>query len=89
MDRGEVPDYYEVIKNPMGKIFFFLIFLDLQTLENNLDKGLYNSKEKFVIDLKRIFSNAKIYNKQFTIYYKYAEGIESSIEDEIKLLKDD
>jgi hypothetical protein len=58
-------------------------------LENNLDKGLYNLKDKFVIDLRKIFQNARVYNKQFTIYHKYAKDIENSLEDDIKNLKDD
>ncbi len=58
-------------------------------MENNLDKGLYNLKDKFVIDLRKIFQNARVYNKQFTIYHKYAKDIENSLEDDIKNLKDD
>jgi hypothetical protein len=54
-----------------------------------LNKGLYNIKDKFVVDLRKIFSNAKIYNKPNTIYHKYAKDIEASIEDDIRLLRDD
>jgi len=68
---------------------YFFILLDLQTLEINLNKGLYNIKDKFVVDLRKIFSNAKIYNKPNTIYHKYAKDIEASIEDDIRLLRDD
>ena len=38
--------------------------------------------------LKKIFDNAKKYNKQFTIYHKYAKDLENSVEDDIKNLKD-
>ena len=61
----------------------------MQTLEINLDKGLYNTKDKFVVDLRKIFINAKQYNKPHTIYHKYAKDIEASIEDDVKLLRDD
>jgi len=61
----------------------------LQTLENNLNKGIYNAKDKFAIDLIKIFTNAKKYNKPNTIYHKYAKDIEASIEDDIRLLRDD
>ncbi len=61
----------------------------MQTLETNLNKGLYNTKDKFVVDLKKIFDNAKKYNKLSTIYHKYAKDIEASIEDDIRLLRDD
>jgi len=58
-------------------------------LENNLNKGIYNTKDKFVADLRKIFNNAKLYNKPNTIYHKYAKDIEISIEDDIRLLRDD
>jgi histone acetyltransferase len=78
VDQSEVPDYYEVIKEPM----------DVQTLESNLESGHYKSRETFIKDLKKIFSNAKVYNKPHTIYHKYAKDIENSIDDDIKNLKD-
>jgi histone acetyltransferase len=78
VDPKEVPDYYEIIKEPM----------DISTLESNLESGMYKNKEKFVKDVRKIFINAKAYNKPHTIYHKYAKDIESSIEDSIKCLKD-
>jgi histone acetyltransferase len=60
----------------------------VSTLENNLESGMYKTKEKFVKDLKKIFTNAKNYNKPHTIYHKYAKDIENSIEDSIKNLKE-
>jgi histone acetyltransferase len=77
VDVSEAADYYEVIKDPM----------DLQTLQSNLDSGTYKNKEIFVSDLKKIFTNAKVYNKPNTIYHKYARDLENSIEDDIKRLK--
>lgn len=78
VDPKEVPNYYETIKEPM----------DLQTLEGNLETGMYKTKEIFVSDLQKIFTNAKSFNKPHTIYHKYAKDIESSIQDDIKILKD-
>lgn len=78
VDPKEVPNYYETIKEPM----------DLQTLEGNLETGMYKTKEIFVSDLQKIFTNAKSFNKPHTIYHKYAKDIESSIQDDIKNLKD-
>ena len=47
------PDYYDIIDNPM----------DLQTLQRNLDAGLYkDSIEAFVADLELMFQNCHIYN---------------------------
>jgi len=78
VDPSEVLDYYEVIKEPM----------DIQTLEGQLESGIYKTKEKFVKDLKKIFCNAKLYNKPHTIYHRYAKDIENCIEDDLKNLKD-
>lgn len=73
----EAPDYSEIIKEPM----------DIQTLQSNLDSGMYKIKENFVKDLRKIFLNARTYNKPCTIYHKYAKDIENSIEEDIKNLK--
>ena len=49
---------------------------------------MYKTKDKFVKDLKKIFTNAKAYNKPHTSYHKYAKDFEANIEDDIKCLKD-
>lgn len=77
VDPSEVPTYKDVIKNPM----------DLQTLSENLDKGIYKGKNSFVNDLLKIFKNAKEFNKPNTIYHKYAVSLEKLLEDDIKNLK--
>jgi histone acetyltransferase len=69
-------------------VIFKYLKLDLQTLESNLESGLYRTKEKFVRDLKKIFTNAKNYNKPHTIYHKYSKDLESCVEDDIKNLKE-
>jgi hypothetical protein len=63
-------------------------YLDLQTLEGNLEAGMYTDKLKFVKDVGLIFSNAKSYNKPNTIYHKYAKDLETMIEEDIKSLRD-
>lgn len=50
--REEVPDYYDVIKNP----------IDLSKIEQKLKNGLYQSKTAFTNDINLIFKNAKLYN---------------------------
>jgi len=77
VDPKEVPTYKDVIKDPM----------DLQTLSDNLDKGIYKGKNSFVNDLLKIFKNAKEFNKPNTIYHKYAVSLEKLLEDDIKNLK--
>jgi histone acetyltransferase len=66
--KEEVPDYYDIIKNPM----------DLLTVRQKIDSGKYNSKEEFEADVKLIFTNAKTYNQPNTVYYKYADEVESA-----------
>jgi hypothetical protein len=65
--KEEVPDYHDIIKQPM----------DLQTIKQKIDMGKYSDKQEFENDVKLIFSNAKTYNQPNTVYYKYAEEVES------------
>ncbi|KAF5191703.1 Histone acetyltransferase gcn5 [Thalictrum thalictroides] len=63
VDAQIVPDYYEIIKDPM----------DLSTMLKRLDSDLYYiTFEMFVADMKKIFTNAHQYNSPDTIYYKCA-----------------
>jgi histone acetyltransferase len=78
VDAKMVQDYYQKIKQPM----------DLQTLEKNVESGLYKDKNTFVQDLRKIFNNARTYNKSGTIYNKYATILENFIEEDIKKLKE-
>ena len=78
VDANEVPDYYQKIKEPM----------DLQTLEKGVESGKYKTKSVFVKDLKKIFNNARTYNKAGTIYYKYATTLENFIAEDIEKLKE-
>jgi hypothetical protein len=49
---------------------------------------MYKTKESFVKDVKRIFTNAKTYNKPFTVYHKYAKGLETLVEEDLQSLND-
>lgn len=62
----EVPDYYTIIKDP----------IDLSTIAARVEKGnFYITLDIFVADVLRVFSNAKIYNKAETIFYKSAQKL--------------
>ncbi|KAL0955565.1 hypothetical protein HGRIS_001806 [Hohenbuehelia grisea] len=52
VQRSEVPDYYEVIANPM----------DLQTMLKKVKQKSYKSKKEFKDDLDLIWSNCYTYN---------------------------
>jgi len=68
VDRKEVPDYYEVIKDP----------IDLTLVEKRIKaRNYYITKEIFLADLKRMCDNCRIYNREDTEYYKCANDIQN------------
>ncbi|CAM6120294.1 unnamed protein product [Calypogeia fissa] len=68
VDAREVPDYYEVIKDPV----------DLRTLSKRLEsEQFFVTLEMFAADMRRMFSNARTYNSPDTIYYKAAKRLET------------
>lgn len=66
VDAAEVPDYYEVIKNPMS------LALIQQRLQS---QQYYVTLEMFAADFRIMFSNARKYNAQDTEYYKCANRL--------------
>jgi N-acetylglutamate synthase-like GNAT family acetyltransferase len=66
VDPNEVPDYYDVFKNP----------IDLTTIGKRLDDGFYITKEIFRADLQRMIDNCKFYNGPDTVFQKCAAQIE-------------
>jgi histone acetyltransferase len=77
--KEEVPDYFEVIKDP----------IDFRTIRERLLQGHYTNKKLFVADVNRIFTNARTYNVKNTIYYKYANELESYANEILVNLKDE
>ncbi|KAI9640634.1 histone acetyltransferase [Ciborinia camelliae] len=63
------PDYHKVITHPM----------DLQTMGEKLDKGLYKTPKAFVDDVKLIISNCREYNEPGTLYHRYSNVLESAM----------
>ncbi|KAI9206220.1 uncharacterized protein BJ171DRAFT_43394 [Polychytrium aggregatum] len=72
-----VPDYYEVIKEPM----------DLRTLSEQVEGDHYSSLEVFINDVNKIFDNCKMYNNEGTTYYKCAVRLEKWFRDKIKQIE--
>ncbi|XP_058198118.1 histone acetyltransferase GCN5-like isoform X3 [Rhododendron vialii] len=63
VDARDVPDYYDIIKDPM----------DLKTMSKRVEsEQYYVTFEMFVADVRRMFANARTYNSPETIYYKCA-----------------
>jgi len=79
VNKDDVPDYYEVIKDP----------IDLKTMEKRLIANYYIDKDVFVKDIGRIFANCKTYNLPETIYYKAANELEEFVNPYLITLKDD
>lgn len=76
VNRDEVADYYEVIKEPM----------DFSTMEVKLEADNYSSPEEFVRDAKLIFSNCRKYNNETTPYAKCANKVEKFMWAQIKAI---
>lgn len=76
VNRDEVADYYEVIKEPM----------DLSTMEEKHEKDLYPTPEEFIRDAKLIFDNCRKYNNETTPYAKSANKLEKFMWSQIKLI---
>ena len=63
---AEVPDYLELVKDP----------IDISTIRKSVEAGnKYITMEIFAADVMRIFRNAKVYNGQESMYYKYANKL--------------
>ena len=74
VDGKEVPDYYDVIKDPV----------DLTLIQERLDrKAYYIQLEMFAADFKRMFNNCRLYNAPETIYAKCANRLESFYEHKL------
>ncbi|KAF5175594.1 Bromodomain-containing protein, partial [Thalictrum thalictroides] len=65
VDPEELPDYHEIIENPM----------DFGTVRKKLEDGAYANLEQFENDVLLISSNAMQYNAPDTIYFRQARRI--------------
>ncbi|KAI5288091.1 histone acetyltransferase [Ascosphaera aggregata] len=74
VNKDEVPDYYDVIKEPM----------DLSTMEEKLENDMYPTPQHFIKDAKLIFNNCRKYNNESTPYAKSANKLERYMWNQIK-----
>ncbi len=49
--------------------------MDLERVHKKLMDGCYRSRDDFKADITKIFDNARVYNQEETIYYKYANQL--------------
>ncbi|KAI8901151.1 hypothetical protein BC833DRAFT_536072 [Globomyces pollinis-pini] len=72
-----VPDYYDVIKNPM----------DLRTLAENIESNKYQTVEEFTNDVNLIWTNCRLYNQDGSTYVKCASKLEKWFKERFKILQ--
>jgi histone acetyltransferase len=78
VDPKEVPDYYEIIKDPIGKEQLQVTQTDLSEIQRRMDAtNYYITKEIFLADIARMCTNCKNYNNADTQYYKCAVALET------------
>ncbi|THH20047.1 hypothetical protein EW146_g1247 [Bondarzewia mesenterica] len=74
----EVPDYHEVISNPM----------DFGAMERKLETGQYTTLDSFIEDAQLVFDNAKVYNPEDSIYYKNAVRMERLLKEHVNRFRE-
>lgn len=74
VNKDEVGDYYDVIKEPM----------DLSTMEQKLENDKYETFDQFLYDCRLIFNNCRSYNAETTTYYKNATKLAKFLNKKIK-----
>lgn len=103
VDPNEVPNYYKVIKEPMGKIFFveffywwifllltwdFFCLADLSSVERKVNNGQYTKLCEFIGDVMRIFENCRFFNQPNTSIMKSAQSLEAFFSQKLSQLRE-
>ncbi|KAM7538202.1 hypothetical protein Aperf_G00000064900 [Anoplocephala perfoliata] len=68
-----IPDYPDVIKHPM----------DLSTIRNNLEDGVYKDPWEVLNDFRLMFNNAWLYNKKNSKVYKMCTKLSELFESRV------
>ena len=97
MNPTLVPNYYKVVKEPMGKFrsdpvksqqhLIFPLFSDLQTIEQRVTQQHYSKLSEFVGDVMRIFENCRFFNQPNSPITKTAEHLENFFAQKLALLR--
>ncbi|CRK99537.1 CLUMA_CG012856, isoform A [Clunio marinus] len=66
VDANEVPDYYNVIRDPM----------DLKQIERKIQNRHYTCLADIIKDMTKVFDNCRYYNHCESTFYKCAEELE-------------
>ncbi|CAO1383722.1 unnamed protein product [Diamesa hyperborea] len=78
VDANEVPDYYNVIKEPM----------DLKQIEQKVLNQEYNCFADFIKDMTKIFDNCRYYNAKDSTFCKCAESLETYFLGKIRTFRE-
>ena len=67
VNKEDVPDYYDIIKDPIGleiKYFFInnSLILDIKAIDRKTQNNEYKDKDSFLSDIKVLLTNARVYN---------------------------
>ncbi|TFY67927.1 hypothetical protein EVJ58_g1329 [Rhodofomes roseus] len=73
VNADEVPDYYEVIKQPM----------DFSTMEHKLETNQYSNLDAFLADAQLVLENCRTYNPEGTVYYKNSIKLEKFLKEQL------
>ncbi|CAL1541773.1 unnamed protein product [Lymnaea stagnalis] len=77
VDPREVPDYYDIVSEPM----------DLTIVEAKLNSKAYHKLNDFMKDITKIFDNCRLYNPVDTAYFQCAEVVETYFAQKVKALR--
>jgi histone acetyltransferase len=66
VDRKEVPDYHEHVMFPM----------DMKTMAERFKMNYYDNRQRFIADMKRMFTNCRAFYAPETKYYNCANVLE-------------
>lgn len=77
-ERDQVPNYYNVIKNPM----------DLGTIREKIDSSGYDNVSQFIADVELVWSNAMLFNGKGSFVGEMARHLQNIFKEEANVLHD-
>jgi len=99
VDASEVPDYFKVVKEPMGEFCLLLresinlinltfSSLDLKQIEIRVNNREYSCLADFIKDMTKIFDNCRYYNQKDSSFCKCAEDLEAFFINKLNSFRD-
>lgn len=60
-------------------------FVDLSTLDQNVESDVYRTMEEFIRDVQKIFDNCRVYNAEATNYARCANRLERYFKERLRV----